>query len=67
MTTTEPQRLLDGLCAALDTWAAPARERLPLAVFCAEPHPLDEAILCRHLDGHAGPHGSDREQEWPTT
>lgn len=62
--TADPVSLADGLDEALDGWAAPARERLPAAIFCAAAHPFDEAILCRRLDGHSGAHQSDGQDAW---
>lgn len=36
----------------------------PWLTFCADPHPLDPAVLCRRLDGHSGLHGADEELAW---
>lgn len=60
----EPLR--DALDDALTGWAAPARPHLPSALFWAEAHPFDSAVLCQRLDGHCGPHSADGSDPWAT-
>lgn len=42
--------------------AEPATD-LP-ALACAEPHPLNDSLLCRHLQGHSGTHGAGPDTTW---
>jgi hypothetical protein len=39
----------------------------PLAMACADPMPLDPAVLCRRPDGHSGTHQSDGGSAWADT
>jgi hypothetical protein len=62
--TLEPLR--DGLDDALRTWAEPARQHIPSALFCAAANPFDPSTLCRRLDGHPGLHSADGLDAWTT-
>lgn len=59
-----PQRLAAALYDALRGWEAETGQAGPSALLCGEGMPLDPAVLCRRLDGHAGIHQSDGGDAW---
>jgi hypothetical protein len=62
--TATPQRLDAAITDVLATWATETGQSPPAAIFCAEPHPLDESILCRRIDGLCPPHAADADDVW---
>ena len=58
MSITDPQPL----GALIAPWMTQARMRT--AVFCAAAHPLDPAVLCSRLTGHAGLHVAGDGDDW---
>lgn len=62
--TAEPELFRDAMETAISRWSTATGQSPPLAIFCADPHPLDPATLCRRLDGHDGSHAADGVDAW---
>lgn len=66
MTATDPQPLHAALTDALADWPRITGQPVPVALFCAEAHPIDQSSLCSRLAGHTGLHVAGDDDDWGT-